>query len=225
MDTTAAPGPAAPCSRGRRAARLSAEDRERSILTTAEAMLDQRSFHDISVDDLARGAGLSRPGFYFYFASKERVLLTLLDRLVQDQEQDENAMPWNLTDDPARVWRQVLGTSVARWSAHRGVLRAAMEARATSAEVREVWGQLLGRFVDRTALAIEAERARGLAPPGIPARDLATCLNRMNEQVFEAMAAELQPGLAEDHLLDALVGVWLSAIYGSTPFETPSGTP
>ena len=225
MDTLASLAPAALPGRGRRAARVSAEDRERSILATAEALLDQRSFHDISVDDLARGAGLSRPGFYFYFASKERVLLALLDRLVQAQLQDERAMPWNLSDDPALVWRQVLGASFARWSAHRGVLQAALEARAASAEVRAVWGELLGRFVDRTALAIEAERARGLAPPGLPAHDLALCLNRMNEKLFEALAADLQPGLAEEPLLDALVGVWLAAIYGRTPFAADPTPP
>ena len=220
MDTSSAPDPAPLPERGRRAARLSAEDRERSILVTAEALLDERSFRDISVDDLARGAGLSRPGFYFYFASKERVLLALLDRIVQEQLQDEGAAPWHLAGDPAPVWRQVLGSSFTRWSTHRGVLRAALEARATSAEVREVWGQLLGRFVDRTALAIEAERSRGLAPPGLPAHDLALCLNRMNEAVFEAMAADLQPALAEDHLLDAVVAIWLSTVYGRTPFPT-----
>ena len=222
MDTLSDQKPDSAPARGRRAARVSAEERERAILLTAETLLRERSFTDISVDDLARGAGLSRPGFYFYFASKEQVLLALLDRLVQSQEQDEDAMGWNFTDDPALVWRQVLGTSFARWSAHRGVLRATLEARATSAEVRDVWGRLLGRFVDRTALAIEAERARGLAPPGLPAHDLAICLNRMNEKVFEALAGDLHPALAEDLLLDALVGVWLSAIYGTTPFSSPA---
>jgi len=187
-------------------------------VSTAERLLDERSLHDISVDDLARGAGLSRPGFYFYFASKEQVLLKLLDRLVQEQLQDERGSPGNLADDPARVWRHVLGSSYARWSAHRGVLRATMEVRTTSAEVREVWGRLLARFVDRTTHAIEAERARGAAPPGVPARDLAICLNRMNEKVFETMAGDMQPAVAQDDTLDALVGVWLAAIYGTTPF-------
>ena len=221
MVLPAVPDPASLPVRGRRAARVSAEDRERSILLTAEALLSERAFHDISVDDLARGAGLSRPGFYFYFASKEQVLLALLDRLVQEQLQDERDLPAHLADDPALVWRQVLGSSFDRWSAHRGLLRATMEARATSADVREVWAQLLGRFVERTALAIEAERARGAAPPGVPATDLAICLNRMNEKIFEALAADLKPAIAEAQILDALVGVWLSAIYGSTTLSTP----
>lgn len=213
----AAPRAPAPVRR-RRAERVSADEREREILATAESLLAERSLHEISVDDLARGAGLSRSAFYFYFASKEQVLLSLLDSLVKEQLVDERDSPRNLADDPPGVWRHVLGASFERWSAHRGVLRATVEARVTSAEVREIWSRLLERFVDRTAAAIDAERVRGAAPAGVPARDLAICLNLMNEKVFETMAAGVQPAIAEAATLDALVGVWLTAIYGATPF-------
>ena len=220
MSATVKTQGAEPGVRGRRAPRISGDERERSILLTAERLLGERPLHEVSVDDLARGAGISRPAFYFYFASKELVLLALLDRLVQEQLEVEREAPDNLADDPALAWRHVLGSSHARWSAHRGVLRAAMDARTTSTEVGAVWRQLLERFVERTALAIEAERARGAAPPGLPARDLAICLVRMNEKVFETMAGDTQPAIDEDRTLDTLVGVWLASIYGTTPFPT-----
>src|SRR5271163_2899950 len=73
-------------SRGRRSARPSGDDRELAILTTAERLLEDRPLNDISVDDLAKGAGISRPTFYFYFASKEAVLLTLLDRVINEAD-------------------------------------------------------------------------------------------------------------------------------------------
>jgi AcrR family transcriptional regulator len=47
-------------------------------------LLDERALADISVDDLAKGAGISRPTFYFYFPSKEAVLLALLERMVAE---------------------------------------------------------------------------------------------------------------------------------------------
>src|SRR3954454_15598860 len=81
------PPPALPASeaapRGRRGARASGDDRERAILTTAERLLEERPLSEISVEDLARGAGISRPTFYFYFPSKDAVLLTLVDRMVE----------------------------------------------------------------------------------------------------------------------------------------------
>src|SRR5687768_6132105 len=70
--------------RGRRMRRTTGDERERAILVTAERLLEERALHEISVDDLARGAGISRPTFYFYFSSKEAVLLTLLDRMVEE---------------------------------------------------------------------------------------------------------------------------------------------
>jgi hypothetical protein len=70
-------------------------------------------------------------------------------------------------------------------------------------------------FVEETAAAIEAERARGAAPPGPPARDLAVALNWMNERVIQVSVGGHGPGLAEDALLDVLLTVWLRTIYGS----------
>src|SRR6476469_5123050 len=77
---------AIPASRGRRSPRVSGEERERAILETLERLLGERSLHEISVDDVARGAGISRPTFYFYFASKEAVLLSLFERMVGEAD-------------------------------------------------------------------------------------------------------------------------------------------
>ena len=71
-------------SRSRRTPRVTGDERERSILETFERLLGERSWHAISIDDIARGAGISRPTFYFYFASKEAVLLSLFDRIVAE---------------------------------------------------------------------------------------------------------------------------------------------
>src|SRR5579875_2472172 len=65
--------------RSRRTAHTTGDERERAILETAERLLADRPLKDISVDDLARGAGISRPTFYFYFASKDAVALSLFE--------------------------------------------------------------------------------------------------------------------------------------------------
>jgi AcrR family transcriptional regulator len=205
--------PARP-SRGRRVPRISGEDRERAILETAERLLAERSLHEISVDDLARGAGISRPTFYFYFASKEAVLLTLMDRLVE-QARRGVALAL-LADDPPRVLRQGLTAIHETFREHRAVTLAAASARAGSPEVRELWARVMEAFVQETAGAIEAERARRAAPEGVPARDLAIALNLMNERVLQATLEQDSPALEETKILDTLVDVWLRAIYGTT---------
>ncbi|MQY40504.1 HTH-type transcriptional regulator EthR [Streptomyces sp. RB17] len=47
-----------------------------------------------------------------------------------------------------------------------------------------MWSQVMEQFVAEVTSAIEAERRRGAAPEGIPARDLATSLNWMVERAL-----------------------------------------
>ncbi|MEZ0494511.1 TetR/AcrR family transcriptional regulator [Kineococcus sp. TBRC 1896] len=202
--------------RGRRASRPRGDDRERAILDTAERLLGERSYADTSVDDLARGAGLSRPAFYFYFPSKEAVLLALLDRVVAEartrRDEAVHASPAGAEDR----WRQVIGAIAQPFRSHLAVTLAAAEAGATSAAVREVWNGVMERFVSETAAEIEAERARGSAPDGPPARDLAVALNWMNERVLHSAFAGQRPGIAADDAVEVLLTVWLRTIYGGS---------
>jgi AcrR family transcriptional regulator len=200
--------------RGRRARRPSGDDRERALLATAERLLEERPLADISVDDLARGAGISRSTFYFYFASKEAVVLALLDRVVAEARAARAAALTGATGARA-AWRAALVTVRDTFRDHRALTAAATELLAASPEVQSVWSGVMEDFVAETATAIEAERARGAAPPGPPARDLAVALNWMNERVIQVSVGGRGPGLAEDDLLDVLLTVWLRTIYGS----------
>ena len=70
-----------------------------------ERLLEDRPFAEISVDDLAKGAGISRPTFYFYFPSKDAVLLTLFERVIVEADATFEGRADDYADDPARVWR------------------------------------------------------------------------------------------------------------------------
>jgi AcrR family transcriptional regulator len=200
--------------RGRRAPRVSGDDRERAILETAERLLEERSFHEISIDDLARGAGISRPTFYFYFPSKEAVLLTLLDRMVEEARSGQGDALERFSEDPAYWLRQGITAIYETFRSHRAVVVAAADVRATSEEGRELWARVMEQWVQETTAAIEGERGRGAAPNGLPARELAIALNLMNERVLLASLANYKPALDERTAIDVLVEVWLRAIYG-----------
>lgn len=213
---TPQPAPTTAPARGRRASRVSAQEREAAILETAERLLEERSVQEISVDDLARGAGISRPSFYFYFPSKEAVFLTLIDRLVEQAEGGREVIDRIHEDPPAR-WREGLQVFVDIFGAHRAVVRAGAELRAVNAEARELWSSVMDKWVGYAAEAIEAERARGAAPAGLDARQLAIALVSMNERVQFATFAAEPPALADGEMMDVLVEIWLKAIYGEVP--------
>jgi AcrR family transcriptional regulator len=209
--------------RGRRSTRPSGDDREQAILTTAERLLEERALADISVDDLAKGAGLSRPTFYFYFKSKEAVLLSLLEPLIAGADAEFEGAAQRLPTDPLRVWRNGIKVFFSAFDSHRAVARAAAEALATSSELRAVWSGFMQKWVDQTAAMITAERARGAAPETIPAADLATSLNQMNERTMMATLSAEQPAVTEDRVVDTLAHIWVSSIYGSGCHDNPAG--
>ncbi|TDC52509.1 TetR/AcrR family transcriptional regulator [Micromonospora sp. KC207] len=227
----------ASATRGRRSGRSVGEDREVAILATAERLLAQRPFGDVSVDDLARGAGISRPTFYFYFPSKDAVLLTLLDRVTEEADAAAGDVLDRLAEDPRARWREVIMRFHETFGAHRAVVLACAEVRGTNAEVRRLWARVLERWVQAVEVAVVAERRRGAAPDGLPARELAIALNSMNERVWYATFAADGPAVAERDVVDVLLDVWLTTIYrGAAPpphraspsadaFPGPKGAP
>lgn len=208
-------------SRARRTPRPSGDDRQRAILATAEQLLETLALSEISVDDLARGAGISRSTFYFYFPSKNAVLLALLDGVVEQAQTAAGDVLDHLAEDPQARWRDAIDAFYQAFRSHRAVTLACAQVRGTNAEVRQLWASVMEQWVRRTATAIEAERQRGAAPAGVPARDLAVALNSMNERVLYATFSDDGPAVAESHVVDVLLNVWLNSIYQrSTPVAT-----
>jgi TetR/AcrR family transcriptional regulator, ethionamide resistance regulator len=203
--------------RGRRGARPSGDDREGAILATAERLLGEQPLSEISTDDLARGAGISRPTFYFYFPSKEAVLLTLIEPLIANAAVGLDGAVERVPEDPRRQCRRGIEAFFTAFTAHPAVARAGMQVLATSAEFRSMWSGYMQLWIDQTAALITAERARGAAPETIPATDLATSLNLMNERTMMSALSAEQPGVGEDRVIDTLTHIWLTSIYGEAP--------
>ena len=131
----------------------------------------ERPLAEISVDDLAKGAGISRPTFYFYFPSKDAVLLTLLERVIVEADAALEAPigpgpPTGTTSGgPAST------CSSRRFGAHRGVSRAGYAARSTIPRSATCGRDFMQKWIDHTA-AHHRGRAgnRGDAPVTLPAR-------------------------------------------------------
>ena len=207
----------APAARGRRSTRPSGDERQAAILGTAVHLLAKKKFNDISVDDLAKGAGLSRPTFYFYFASKEAVLLSLLDPLIQAADKGFDGAMEKLPADPRRAIRVGIQMFFDAFAAFPVIARAGTDAVATSPEARELWAGFMQKWINQTAALIDAERDRGAAPDTIPALDLATSLNLMNERMIMATLSDEAGAVARDRIVETLTHVWLTSIYGEAP--------
>lgn len=202
--------------RGRRANRPSGDDREAAILDTAVRLLDERPEHEISVDDLAKGAGISRPTFYFYFASKDAVLITLLERVIAGVDQAWDDLAVDPDADRNAFWRAGIALFFDTFGAYREMSRAGYAVRARVPEAYDMWATAMERWIARTAETIEFERSRGEAPATLPAVEVATALNLMNERVMVASFADDRPAVPSAHVVDTLTHIWVSSIYGET---------
>jgi AcrR family transcriptional regulator len=208
--------------RGRRDRRPSGDDRERAILATAEQLLDEKSVGEISIDDLARGAGISRPTFYFYCPATEAVILTLLDRVAEEARARRSQALAQAGEEPAALWREGISSILDTFRAHGPLMRAVGQMTGESEEVRRLWGEIIEGFVDDTVLAVESERQRGAALEGPPARHLAIALNWMNERVYHAALTGQQPAIPEQEAFDVLMTIWSRSVYGDDSLGSPA---
>jgi TetR/AcrR family transcriptional regulator, ethionamide resistance regulator len=94
------------------------------------------------------------------------------------------------------------------------VSAAAAALKFTNSEVHDLWASFMQKWIAHTADVIEAERARGAAPVTLPAHELSTALNLMNESVMTSSFAGYQPSVPDERILDTLVHIWVTSIYG-----------
>jgi AcrR family transcriptional regulator len=219
MEATAKADPT-PKARGRRGTRVSGDDRERAILETAEQLLEEKPLSEISVDDLAKGAGISRSTFYFYFPSRDAVVLTIIERMIPaiTAASRPEAMA-QLPENPRAGLTQLLEEIYDAFLERKAVVLAAAALRTSNTEAQELWEAIMDRWISDAAAIIEVERARAVAPQGLPARDLATALVQMNERVQFATFVSEKPSLDRDKAIEVCVEIWMRAIYGTVDPE------
>jgi hypothetical protein len=86
--------------------------------------------------------------------------------------------------------------------------------RRTNAEIRELWSRFMQKWIEPHAAVIETERSRGAAPVTLPADELSVALNLMNEKLMLSSFAGDSPSLPNERLLETLVHIWVTSIYG-----------
>src|SRR5688500_13981699 len=108
------------------------------VLRSAIELADQAPFRDLTVDEIARAAGLSRSAFYTHFRDKHDLLLTAVDEVAEQLYRMADRW-WHGTGPPAERVRRAIEGVVSVWSAQAGLLRVATEVSTYDEEVRAMW--------------------------------------------------------------------------------------
>lgn len=185
--------------------------REQAILDTATALLRKKPFADISVEEIAAGAGISRSSFYFYFCSKEALLRALDERIGRaalERHQGDLELP--------DAVRRSIEYAVRGWREQGPIYKAIISQMASDRLLAEQWDGQVTEMVARAAERIKRERRRGKALPAPPsARALASALTTLNEQCMMAVTSGRPFAINDGEIVQTLTAIWLRAIYGT----------
>src|ERR671930_1521422 len=66
---------------GGRRRRRTPEAAQREIIEAAESLLRERPFRELTVDEVMRRTGLSRPSFYVYFRDRHDLVLRIVEHI------------------------------------------------------------------------------------------------------------------------------------------------
>jgi len=198
-------------SSGRRR-RRTPEAAEREIIDAAEALLREKPFRELTVDDLMRRTGLSRPSFYVYFHDRHELVLKVVEHLGGELFAMSERWYSGSGDGPALV-REAIDGLVGVFAEHGPVLRALADAAAEDPRVEAAYLALLQRFVDATARHIEEEIAAGRILPLDPV-PTATALTWMMERYLQLRLGRT-PDAPVEPIADALSTIWSRVLYGA----------
>ena len=184
------------------------ERRQRAILDAVEQLLATTPFSQLTMDDIANRAGLSRSALYFYFASKEDVLTGLHQRIYEEMARTMDP----LTVDGVPV-ADAMSEAIERvgdnWRAHRNALRTFHETAMTSPAFEGVWRRRLEQHVTALTSIVEAERAAGRAVPGPPsARAIASAWFWMLEGEYYQLFRRQHSRREERELVETMNVLW-----------------
>ncbi len=68
------------------------QERRKQILDAAEKVFIQRGFNKARMDDIVAESGLSKGALYWYFKSKDEIILALMDRVFSGEMQAEQEL-------------------------------------------------------------------------------------------------------------------------------------
>lgn len=192
--------------------RIGRSERTRAeILDAAFEFLWSRPFRDMTVNALMATTSISRSAFYRYFEDVHALMKALLTRL--ESEILEGASPWLSDDgDPVALLYESLAAEVRICYRHGPFLKAVSDAAGTDASLEAGWNGLLDRFDEAVVERIAADQELGLIERFDP-RPVATALNRVDASLY-VRAFGQRPRGQPGPVLDAIVRVWMSTLYG-----------
>jgi len=187
---------------------------EAAVLTAMEELLGEGTpYATLSVERIAKRAGISRTAFYFYFADKRELLMRLASELSDELYREADEW-WSGAGDGSQQLTTAVGKIATLYRAHSPLVCAIVEVSAYDEVVGPFWRAIVGRFVDASAQRIATEIEAGRADAVLVPQAISFSLVWMTERALYQMLVQDSP-VCDEALVGALARVWTTTVYGS----------
>ena len=187
------------------------------VIAGALKLAEKGPFRDVTVDQIARSAGLSRSAFYTHFQDKQELLLVAVEE-ASEQLYEMAERWWHGVGPPAERVRRAIEGVVSVYAGEARLLRIAAEVATYDDEVRALWLDIAERFIEATAQHIRAEQEVGLIPRSLDPRATAESLFWMAERCCYIYLGRGERTAKQ--VVQGLLPVWVAALY---PGVIPAG--
>lgn len=171
---------------------------------------ERRPYAELTVEEIARRAGLSRATFYLHFRDKRELLLAFAESVTQPLLARLGELRLSDASPSRDGLAETLQRALALAREHASAYQALLEASTYDQAVAAVWRELNEQFIDAVAARVEVH---GTASP-VPPRAVALALVSMIvESCFRQVSYET--GVGDGELAEALALVWYRGAYGT----------
>jgi AcrR family transcriptional regulator len=186
-----------------------------SIIDAVTELLATVPITKLSVMQIARQAGVTRPVIYFYFESKYSIVAAALDEVWGEFESARSVDQWQDSDTPAEVIvRGMISAAFEIWHEHAALLNACIQARAADPQLAGMWDKFVTETGHQVTASLTTLRQEGKIHPSsddLPA--LVDALLGMTLWTLMNESAMDQP--PTDRVTDALTAIWLASVWGT----------
>jgi AcrR family transcriptional regulator len=183
-----------------------------ALLQGARAVFSQRGFAAATIGEIAAAAGVSRPSFYVYFATKAEAFREVAEQLREELlEAHHHTGP--TADDPVLLSRASTEAFIGVYVESLELVEEIAGRAEHDARVKEIYEESVERPAHRTRGHIHRLIAQGLAEPKVTVEYAAAV---MRPVLLDSARAIRRDPSTREHVIDQATRLYL-AIIGYTP--------
>lgn len=184
-----------------------------ALIVAARGVFEERGYDGTRMSDIAEAAGVSHGTVYTWFATKDAVLMAVVDSLVDDLYASLSTPD---DGDPVRRIERANRSYLDAYRAHARLLEVVEQAATTDESFRAVLAGLRAAHVDRVAATLRHLQADGLARADLDAHVAAAALCAMVEGFARHWFGRGEAH-DEDVAVRTLTTLWAASLGLTTP--------